>query len=155
MARHTGTSPHGARCAPSSLASLLRMRDALLDPGDMTRTPASMTERAAALGAEVHRLEALAWQEEGTRGVVEYVVICGAQRWGAPLFAINVLCAHAFAWAPPDAMDFGSTVAGFIGFHLAGAAIALTIWARNRRRYGAPVAAEDAAARAAPGSAAT
>ena len=121
----------------------------------MTHAPVSLADRCAALRAEIHRLEAQAWEREGASGVVEYVVVRGAQRWGAPLFAVNVLCAHAFAWAPPGAMDFGSTLAGFIGFHLAGVAIAFVIWRRNHRRYGAPVGAEDAAARAAPGNTAT
>jgi len=112
----------------------------------MPTAPITFAARRAALLAEVHRLEAEAWPRDAAPGFLHYLLVCGAQRWGAPLFAINVLCAHAFAWAPPRAMDFESTLAGFIGFHLAGVGIALTLWLRNHVRYGPPGTSASSAA---------
>ena len=85
----------------------------------------------------IEQLEAEAWCEDADLGFVAYSLMRGAQRYGAWLFGLNCLAAHAFGLADPRTMNFVSVLEAFVGFHLAGGLIGVFLWSRNRWKYGA------------------
>ena len=90
--------------------------------------------------ARIEALEAEAWQADAQLGVRDYLVIRGVQRYGAWLFGLDFLVPHAFGFAAPQTMNLPAVVAAFVGLHLAGGAIGLLLWSRNRLKYGLPEA---------------
>ena len=85
---------------------------------------------------DIERFESEAWYADVAHGFRYYLIVKGMQRWGASLFGLNVLAGHAFGFAATRTMNFSDFMTAFVGFHLAGALIALILWCRNFWKYG-------------------
>lgn len=96
----------------------------------------SQAERLRETLERIEALEAEAWREDADLGFVSYTLTRGAQRYGAWLFGLNCLAAHAFDLADPRTMNLVSVLEAFLGFHLAGGLIGAFLWSRNRWKYG-------------------